>query len=133
MSLDYGLEKIEDWESYCWTQAHDDPEKVRMNSDTEILIWASLAVDLGAITKTNWPEWMFRLNVLNRVHRPVGTKRDRDGKNVPYAPDMWTIKRHIGLWTNVTNVPRGRWLNKVKHNLEREMQEKTNHQQEEEK
>ena len=104
MSLDYNLKNIHDSGSVCF---QDDG---MMRVVTFNLIWASLAVDLGKITKANIPEWMVRLRMLAIV----------DGENGIWdtiSEEMLTI--HIGLSTNVSTCTRAKFKKKIIATVER--------------
>jgi hypothetical protein len=114
MSLDYQFEKIENWKDVCWEEKPNG--KVRIAPDTEILIWASMVVDLGTITPQNAAEWRYRMLVLERIDSAVGVK---DG--AAYTPSLKTIKQHVGLYTNVVNRTRRQWWARIKQRLDNEL------------
>lgn len=104
MSLDYNLNNIHNSGSVCF-----DSEGT-MRAHTYNLIWATMAVDLGKITKANIPEWMVRLRMLAIV----------DGENGIWdtiSEEILTI--HIGLSTNVSTCTRARFKKKIITTVER--------------
>lgn len=76
------------------------------------LIWATLAVGLGRITKDNVDEWMFRIRWLERARMSVF------GDKVPES----AVRRWIGLGTNVPDVKRPAWLKQKAEMMEREVE-----------
>ena len=104
MSLDYNLNKITNSGSVCFQ--HDGMMRV----DTFNLIWATLAVDLGKITKANIPEWMVRLRMLATVD-------SENGIWDTISEEVLTI--HIGLSTNVRSCTRAQFKKKIITTVER--------------
>lgn len=104
MSLDYNLNNITNSGSVCF---QDDG---MMRVDTFNLIWASLAVDLGKITKANIPEWMVRLRMLAIVD-------SENGIWDTISEEVLTI--HIGLSTNVSSCTRAQFKRKIIATVER--------------
>lgn len=104
MSLDYNLKNIHNSGSICFRGDGT------MHPDTYNLIWATMAVDLGKITKANIPEWMVRLRILAIV----------DGENGIWdtiSEEVLTI--HIGLSTNVSSCTRAQFKRKIIATVER--------------
>lgn len=81
------------------------------NLDT--LIWSTIAVDLGAITKANVKEWQFRLRFLEQCGMALTVK----------PMPMHIVHRWIGLSVNVCDKTRKQWLKKVMGNLERRVED----------
>ncbi len=83
------------------------PENDDETTDRERLIWSSIAVDLGTITEANQQEWFVRQAVLDRLGLAMFP-------DVPKAEWVRAITRWEGLSTNVVNLSRTKWLNKVR-------------------
>jgi len=111
MSLDWNVSNVEDFKNYCWKPTDKEGE-VTLNPDTEMLIWASLAIGLGKITEDNVNEWRFRMLVKERIDQPIGYRFEKT-KRIPYTPSIETIRRHIGLTANVGNIVRTTWMKQV--------------------
>jgi hypothetical protein len=72
----------------------------------DVLIWASLAVDLGELTEDNRKEWFTRLRILERINKSVIPQTD-SGKLVDI------LVRWTGLRTNVVSLDRVEWFKKL--------------------
>lgn len=111
MSLNWDISKIANKDTVCFRQNADEGRVLR--GLTERLIWGTLAVDLGRITKQNIVEWEERLQMLGRV----------------YQDDAWTsitraqLREHIGLETNVITQTRAAFMKKMSKALQREARE----------
>jgi hypothetical protein len=104
MALEYNLNNIHNSGSVCFR------EDGTMQDDTRHLIWATMAVDLGKITKENIQEWMVRLNFLAIVDHEAGQWD---------AITEEMVVRHIGLSTNVASTARGKFKKKMADTVER--------------
>ena len=98
MALNYNLDRIHNSGSVCF---RDDGT---MCADTYNLIWATMAVDLGKITKENIKEWMVRLSMLSIVDSECGTWST-------ITEEILTL--HIGLSTNVSSTTRAAFKKKL--------------------
>lgn len=106
-----------DWDSEnCNPPLPQTPEE---KQDRAMLIWASVACDLGSITEKSVDEWVFRLFYQKKV-----------GLDHMYLADDFTprdceavVRRWIGLVTNVTSIPRKKWLAKVTELMESRVKE----------
>lgn len=104
MSLDYNLKNIHNSGSVCFR------DNGTMCPDTYHLIWATMALDLGKITKANIPEWMVRLRMLAIVD-------SENGIWDTISEEVLTI--HIGLSTNVSTCTRAQFKKKIIATVER--------------
>ncbi len=104
MALNYNLDKITNSGSVCFR------ENGTMAVDTYHLIWATMAVDLGKITKENVKEWMVRLSMLSIVDSECGTWST-------ITEEILTL--HIGLSTNVSSTTRAQFKKKIINGVER--------------
>jgi len=91
VSLNYYYSKVKNADTVMFDE--DD----MMYADTQSIIFTTMALGMGSITKENWLEFYARMNILERIH----------GFN-PIPPQR--LKEHIGLTTNVNYEPRGEWL-----------------------
>jgi hypothetical protein len=133
MSLNWKINKIVNKEKVCWV---GDAEPNYMNPVTESLIWRTMSLDLGEITKKNIPEWMFRTRYYSRVfgkplrrvvQRCNGCRNEiKDGEQccsaeLPGVADHIEdfdyseedLRAHIGLSTNVRSTTRANFLRKM--------------------
>lgn len=110
MSLDFGLNRIKDWQQVCFYK--DDEGEERMTARCDLLIWATMVVHLSSIKKANIDEWLLRLRMFEKSHGCIGTicapveeGEESDGsdgyKMVGWKPTREELEQHIGLWTNV--------------------------------
>lgn len=91
MSLNYDLTAIKDRsKNYPSTGGAENPTTVR-------LIFATMAVDMGAITEKNAAEFYARLRMVSMAENRTTTP-------------MEAIVGHIGLKTNVVTLSRASWL-----------------------
>jgi len=102
MSLDYNLSKIDNWESLCKT------EDGGLSSQTEGLIWATLVVDMGAITEKNWTKFANRIKAHESLYG--GDKLIPRNENVSLD---YIVQRHIGLTTNVATTTAAAYKKKL--------------------
>lgn len=124
MSLDWTVDKIENYETRCWIPStnpkYEGEKRKTLNPETEMLIWATMQIDLPAIRVQTIDEWHFRCQFLERVGISWFTEWDGDKSNACY-PTYDQIADHVGLRTNVTKVSRTTWLRKILRRLEKEI------------
>lgn len=104
MALNYNLDKITNSGWVCFR------DNGTLAADTYQLIWATMAVDLGKITKENIKEWMVRLKILSIVD-------SENGIWDTISEEVVTI--HIGLSTNVSSTTRAQFKKKIITSVER--------------
>lgn len=68
---------------------------------TWLIIWTTIAVDMGEITASNWQEFYARVHLWETIQSFDAVITPAD------------VKRRIGLKCNVAYVPRKQWLNRV--------------------
>lgn len=75
----------------------------KLSSITNGLIWATMGIGIGEITKANWQEFYARLRVLDKLtgHTSLQERNDETGKFEPRPFTAEEVKAHIGLTTNV--------------------------------
>jgi len=127
MSLTIDVAKVYDWKNYCYTKVKDEKtgeEYDEYNPTTKYLAWGSMAIGIGEITQLNYKEVYLRHDFMNRLSGyPRGTNQ------LPVT--LEDVRKNIGLKTNVTHEPKGKWLNRIsksmywelEYNMEREEQD----------
>lgn len=89
MALTWSIEKVADWE----TLADDEWERLV----TEALVFASMAVGIGRITKDNAADFYARLRMVELVE---GSYLRREGER--YLITVADVRRRVGMTTNVS-------------------------------
>ena len=102
MSLNWHIEEIKNYKELCW-----DKDK-NLNPITDVLIWCSLGVSIGEITIKNWKDFYLRVHLQEEWR---GTYLN-DKKGKPKYITKQDVFNHIGLYTNVSNESRSKWLNR---------------------
>jgi hypothetical protein len=98
MALEWNLTKIKDSDNICWQKDKETGEEL-MSQLTNALIWATMIVSLGEITKRNIDEWLFRLEYLREVNQdPFTAHVSRED-----------LEKHIGLYTNASQRTRAQF------------------------
>ena len=95
MSLDWTINKVRDWEEIAMN-IEDEGDK------TYHMIWMTMVIQLGGITKDNWKDFYARCAMIDIL----------DGNDIYLSPE--DVHRRIGLNTNVyPNEGRVKWTNRV--------------------
>jgi hypothetical protein len=142
MSLDWSLEKVEDWDSNCyikvglgdnaynqievrgsnhWFFEKDEMKKATsvkkcMNPITDTLISHTMSFDLGSIKESNIEEWQFRIWVTEQLQgSPILVSRWNAEQGICEDSQITVsdLRNHIGLFTNVADKTRNQWITKV--------------------
>lgn len=122
MSLNWNVSKIKNVDEVVWEEAKEDVpsegivkgEKY-MSTLTNALIWTTMAIDLGEITKANIDEWIRRCRALEANDSPVLRQYDEATKKwVPLPVSREMLERHIGLTTNVPNTSPAKFDRKMR-------------------
>ncbi len=117
MSLNFKLDKIKDYKTVCWDG--DVMADGKMKLVTESLIWTTMQVGLGSITEENIPEWLVRLDLVDRLFGTMMVRYDGDKRvNVPFTKE--DLVAHIGLTTNVSKETRTKFLKRTMDHFVRE-------------
>lgn len=95
MSLNWNISKMHDHKAF-----HENDREWQI---TNYLIWATMAIDMGAITEGNWEEFYARLTLWERL---VDTPTEQ--LTTPQA-----VHRRIGLVCNVVTKTRLQWVKRV--------------------
>ena len=101
MPLNYDLQNVE---------ADLDDKNVAMVSNA--LVWGTLSIAMGKITKENWKEFYTRCHMIETIHG--AWLRDKKGPR-PITPD--DVKSHIGLRTNVVTVSNAKFKTDIDRRL----------------
>lgn len=91
MSLNWSIEKVEDWKKKNRKQEN----RAVLNA----LIWSTLAVGFSSITKKNYKKFYARLTALEHLKGAYLYKKDKPRYITLDDIEMW-----IGLWTNADNI-----------------------------
>jgi len=102
MALNYDIREVVE-------EAKQDGEPWRI---TEALIWATMAVDMGAITDANAQEFTERLAMSAMVHGTILQRMDGD-KIVDRPITLEEVRLRIGLKTNVTTTSAAAYKNRL--------------------
>ena len=87
---------------------------------THYLMFSTMAIGMGEITKQNAPEFFRRIAILQKIDGPALTYRDHlDGTTKKIYITMEDIQNHIGLKTNVTLQSKTEFNKKMLERLER--------------
>lgn len=95
--------------------AGDTPANEVENGWRECLIFGSICIDIGVITDENVDEVLFRYRFLEQIGRSITTS--------PMTREA--IQRWVGLRTNVINMTRAKWVNKITKRLAEEVERET--------
>ncbi len=91
MSLDWSIKKVKNWEQISMGKENG-PEGWKTNR----LVWLTMEVCMGSITKENVDEFWRRLEPLQEENPPF------DDRALLTKDDL---VRRIGLWTNASTFP----------------------------
>jgi len=109
MGLNLDMTKVKDFD-----KLKSDEESAKTN----VLIWATMTIDLGEITEKNIDEWLFRAKLYTKA-TGHGLGSNKDGIWNPSKEDL--IKR-IGLHCNVCSTTRAAYMKKVMKALEHDVE-----------
>lgn len=129
MSLNYDLQKIDNFRDLCYERKpldeltgggdwwEEDGEGVRQNPVTKSLIFATMEVGLGSITKQNAVEFYARLSLVEKVRGAYVRRIPEDGGRPVEEPiTLEQVQAHIGLSTNVARETPARWAKRFYDN-----------------
>jgi len=102
MSLNWDVTEVKDHEEIT---AEGMPWVV-----TEVLIWYTMAVDLGEITEENHEEFFKRVSIWESIHGAGMVERNTEtDEHEDRFVTLEDVERRIGLNTNVSNREREEW------------------------
>jgi hypothetical protein len=123
MSLNWQITQVENWEE-LWEpvteeemskdmistfRENEDGSWSRLNAITQSLIFRTMAVGIGDITKKTAPEFYARSVIFERLFNSFLIWQD--GKK--QAIRMEDVQRHIGLSTNVAYETAAKWSSRT--------------------
>lgn len=121
MSLNWNLSEIQNYEEVCFLLSPDDiptmgikaGERV-MNPVTNVLIWATMAVDLPGITEDNAAEFFARLRFTEQLDGPMLIRAEDENGVRPSGVKAFITEEevlaHVGLACNVSPRTRAQWM-----------------------
>ena len=77
------------------------------------LIWGTIVVSIGSITDANIGEWLFRMNLGDRMMGGAGFFTMKYEREERFDITAAHIRKFVGLTTNVTTTTRAKWLKKA--------------------
>jgi len=83
---------------------------------TNSLIWATMSVDMGEITETNYVEFYARLKAVEATFGAIANSPDGD-----YFFTLEDVKKRIGLTTNVSNKTISQFFKKLEKVVKQEL------------
>lgn len=104
MGLEFDLTKINDYEIICY----DELGKVK--PITELLIFATMQVGLGAIAAGNAAEFYGRMMIVHKLG-DIGIVMPGQPRPLLLEPEH--VYKHIGLRTNVPDDTRSVWIKRM--------------------
>jgi hypothetical protein len=128
MSLNFDFTEIEGYQELCWEEtgelSEDGNPLFRVSGVTDVLVWATVGIDMGEITQKNYVEFATRLLMWQGVLGPMlqEPEEDENGKVtwVTRVVGIDDVRRHIGLSTNVRKTTRTQFMK----SMERYMKDK---------
>ena len=128
MSLDFNFAGIDGYKELCWTETgelgEDGKPLLRVSAVTDVLVWATMGIDMGEITQKNYVEFATRLLMWQGVMGPMLQEPvEGESGEVTWANRVVGIddvRRHIGLSTNVSTKTRTQFMKR----MERDMKDK---------
>lgn len=125
MSLDWNLSRIADHETLCWRNdgTNDAGEPLyRLAPRTDMLIWAMMAIDIGAITETNAVQVYTRIEAWEKLFGAMCRMWDDTTQRAELVPcTIDDVRAHIGLRTNVSTKSDAAWWMRIRKTHEREV------------
>lgn len=126
MSLNWNLTAIKDYKALCWVENKDEgAEKTfKLNPVTEVIIFMTMAVDLGDLTAKNLKEFYWRMKFLEKFNNyKVLVGKDKRGYLHSYNPTFKQLEQHIGLKVNVSDKTRAQFLKRWMKVFEQDINE----------
>ena len=118
MSLNWDLRKVENQEEMCWQASTHETGKYELQPVTNALVWSTMLVGIGSITKNNYKEFHQRLLEFE-VIQGEGLLHSRiDGESYYRMPYIEEVEAHIGLSTNASLMDRRKWGSRIKRMVE---------------
>ena len=100
MSLNWSVENCKNWKTLCNKKGSENGEDILEWKITESLVWSSITCGFGEITKKNYEEIWFRVNLWETYRGTYINQCDNNGNSSPYYITIKDVKNRIGLHTN---------------------------------
>ena len=103
MPLNWDARRVKDWESL--------PEDSKYS-----VIEHTMSFGIGQIKKGNVDKWCDRAKFMRLVHGPtlwIPADRSESGEDHHLLEDREFMSKFIGLHTNASNIPQGKWLKRL--------------------
>lgn len=106
MSLNWNLTKVKELD-----KLHEDDN---WSGIIDMMIWATMMVDMGDITEKNWQEFAARIYLHQKMWGAMLAQTDKEtGKREDFFITPFHVKRLIGLSTNVGTKTNAQWLKRM--------------------
>ena len=118
MSLNWDIRKVKNQEKMCWQASTHEIGKYELQPVTNALVWSTMLVGIGSITKNNHKEFHQRLLEFE-VIQGEGLLHSRvDNESYYRMPNIEEVEAHIGLSTNASLMDRRKWGSRIKKMVE---------------
>lgn len=84
----------------------------------EVIVFATMAVDLGKIDEKTWPEWQWRMEFMKQCGLRIASRWVEGHGRIALWPSKETMQLFFGLSTNVTTITRKQWIKKIVQQME---------------
>jgi hypothetical protein len=101
MSLDWQLDKINNYENLCWLENEDGTHK--LNTVTNSLIWLTMGIGINRISVANADEFYSRVVLYEKINKSMQSIWHEDGTTERIYISDKDVYDHIGLWTNASS------------------------------
>ena len=112
MALTFNLQKIPNYEEKCYRPVEGEEGKMELKGVTHGLIFLTMAIGMGSITKVNLHEFTNRVMILQRV-RGEWLHFWEDGEKVRVYITPEDIRMHVGMTTNASRMTRVQFRKRV--------------------
>lgn len=130
MSLDFLLKDIKNCKEVCYYTDENDGEE-KLTGKCHLLVWGTMMVHMGSITKKNITEWLVRLRIVEQAFGGLGRicvkceeGEESDGSDgyrmIDWKPTREELEVFVGLKTNVHQLTRAAFKKVVIKGLERD-------------
>lgn len=106
MALHWSVEKVADMDTVCFRTVSGERQ---LSPLTNVLIWATVSVGLGAITAKNVCAFYRRLALVEALHGTFLNHVSDHGVSAKPISKA-EVEAHIGLTTNVSDESEAKWL-----------------------
>ena len=103
MALTFNLTEISNYKEKCYRPIEGEEDKSELKGVTHSLIFLTVAIGMGSITKVNLHEFTKRVMILQRVHGEW-LHFWEDGEKVRVYITPQDIRMHLGMTTNASRM-----------------------------